>query len=199
MGLISVPFAPASYKIVAGIPLLIFSALAFYWGAKNLRLCIGMLQGKVPLPPRSSPAFVVVGMVLSLVALAVGAGAALFFVALETTQPTIISQDGILVGAGPPHYRQIHSLGRDHQGHVLPSTEKQPDSKPGVVLARFRSGARECWSILGKRSRNREDQSPSRRNSAVRTPRLRLFMVLLVARRTGVCRRIFLCAVFSVG
>jgi hypothetical protein len=106
MGLISVPFAPTSYKIVAGIPLLIFSALAFYWGAKNLRLCIGMLQGKVPLPPRSSPAFVVVGMVLSLVALAVGAGAALFFVALETTQPTIISQDGILVGAGSPHYRQ---------------------------------------------------------------------------------------------
>jgi hypothetical protein len=103
---ISVPFAPMSYKIVAGIPLLIFSALALYWGAKNLRLCIRMLQGKVPLPPRSSLPFVVVGIVLYVVALAVGVGAVFFFVALETTQPTIISQDGILVGAGPPHYRQ---------------------------------------------------------------------------------------------
>ena len=39
-------------------------------------------------------------------ALAVGMGATIFFVALETTQPTIVSQDGILVGAGPMLYRQ---------------------------------------------------------------------------------------------
>ena len=106
MAPISVPFAPASYKIVCGIPLLIFAALALYWGAKNLRVCIRMLQGKLPLPPRSSAPLVVVGMAFSLVALAVGLGATVFFVALETTGPTIISDDGILVGAGPPHYRQ---------------------------------------------------------------------------------------------
>lgn len=106
MDTISVSFAPTSYKIVAGIPLLIFSALALYWGAKNLRLCIGMLQGKVPLPPRSSPPFVMIGIALYVVALLAGVGAAIFFVALETTQATIISQAGILVGAGPPHYRQ---------------------------------------------------------------------------------------------
>jgi hypothetical protein len=103
---ISVPFAPTPYKIVAGVTLLIFGALALYWGAKNLRLCIRMLQGKLPLPPGSSPPFVVVGVVLYLVALAVGVGATFFFIALETTRPTIISQDGILVGAGPPRYRQ---------------------------------------------------------------------------------------------
>jgi hypothetical protein len=103
---ISVPFAPTAYKIVAGVPLLIFGALALYWGAKNLRLCIRMLQGKLPLPPGSSPPFVGLGVVLYLVALAVGVGATFFFVALETTQPTIISQDGILVGAGPPRYQQ---------------------------------------------------------------------------------------------
>jgi hypothetical protein len=106
MAPISVPFAPTSYKIVCGIPLLIFAALALYWGAKNLRVCIRMLQGKLPLPPRSSAPFVVVGIAFSLIALAVGLGATLFFVALETTGPTIISEDGILVGAGPPHYRQ---------------------------------------------------------------------------------------------
>jgi hypothetical protein len=103
---ISVPLAPTLYKIVAGIPLLIFGALALYSGTKNLRLCIRMLQGKLPLPPGSSAPFVVVGVVLYLVALAVGVGATFFFVALETTGPTIISQDGILVGAGPPRYQQ---------------------------------------------------------------------------------------------
>lgn len=100
------PFAPTPYKIVAGVPLLIFGALALYWGAKNLRLCIRMLQGKLPLPPGSSLPFVGVGVVLYLVALAVGVSATFFFVALETTRPTIISQDGVLVGAGPPRYQQ---------------------------------------------------------------------------------------------
>jgi len=103
---ITVPFAPTPYKIVAGVPLLILSVLAFYWGAKNLRLCVQILQGKLPLPPQSSLPFAVVGVFFYVLVLAVGVGTALFFVALETTQPTIVSQDGILVGAGPPRYRQ---------------------------------------------------------------------------------------------
>jgi hypothetical protein len=103
---ISVPFAPTSYKIICGIPLLILAALALSWGAKNLRLCIRMLQNKLPLPPGSSPRFAVVGILFYLVVLVVGVGASVFFVALETTRPTIISQDGILVGAAPPRYRQ---------------------------------------------------------------------------------------------
>ena len=32
---ISVPFAPTPYKIVAGVPLLIFGALALYWGGQE--------------------------------------------------------------------------------------------------------------------------------------------------------------------
>lgn len=106
MGPISVPFAPTIYKIVCGIPLLIFAALALYWGAKNLRLCIRILLGRLPLPPGSSLPFVSIGMVLYLLVLAVGVGATCFFVALETSQPTIISQNGIVVGAAPPRYRQ---------------------------------------------------------------------------------------------
>lgn len=103
---ISVPFAPASYKVLAGIPLLILAVLALSWGTKNLRFCIRISQGRLPLPPGSSPPFVVVGIVFYLVVLAVGVGATGFFVALETTQPTIISQDGILVGAAPPRYQK---------------------------------------------------------------------------------------------
>ena len=77
-----------------------------YWGVKNLRLCIRMLQGKLPFPLRNSTPYVVVGIVFYLVVLAVGVGASCFFVALETTRPTIISQDGIAVGAAPPRYQQ---------------------------------------------------------------------------------------------
>ena len=103
---ISVPFAPTPYKIICGIPLLILAALALSSGSKNLRLCIRILQGKLPSPSGSSPPFAVIGIFFYLAVLAVGAGAAVFFVALETTRPTIVSQDGILVGAALPHYRQ---------------------------------------------------------------------------------------------
>jgi len=103
---ISVPFAPTSYKIVCGIPLLIFAGLALFWGAKNFRFCARILRGKLPAPPGSSAPFAVVGLSLYLVVMAAGAGATVFLVALVTTQPTIVSQEGILVGAGPPHYRQ---------------------------------------------------------------------------------------------
>ena len=103
---ISVPFAPIPYKIVCGIPLLILAALALSWGSKNLRLCIRILQGKSPLPSGSSLPFAVIGIFFYLAVLAVGVGAAVFFVALETNRPTIVSQDGILVGAALPHYRQ---------------------------------------------------------------------------------------------
>jgi hypothetical protein len=103
---ISVPFAPGIYKIVVGIPLLIFAVLALCWGWNNLRLTLRMLQGRAPLPRGSSTPFVVVGVAFYLVVLAVGFGAGYFLLALETTRPTIISQDGIVLGAGPPLYRQ---------------------------------------------------------------------------------------------
>jgi hypothetical protein len=71
-----------------------------------------MLQRKLPFPLGSSNPYVVVGIVFYLVVLAVGVGASCFFVALETTRPTIISQDGIAVGAATTALStKIHSLG----------------------------------------------------------------------------------------
>jgi hypothetical protein len=67
-----------------------------------------MLQGRAPMPRGSSRPFVIVGVVFYLGVLAVGFGASLFFLAMETTQPTIISEGGIEVGMGPPFYRQKH-------------------------------------------------------------------------------------------
>ena len=103
---ISVPFAPGIYKIVAGVPLLIFAVLALYRGWKNLCLTIRMLQCRAPMPRGSSPPFVIVGAVFSLGVLAVGFGASLFFLAMETTQPKIIYEGGIEVGVGPTYYGQ---------------------------------------------------------------------------------------------
>jgi hypothetical protein len=103
---ISVPFAPLSYKIIVGLPLLIVTALCFYWGAKNLLLCLPMLQGRVPLPTNSNSRFLAIGIVFHLLVVALGLGAALFLIALETTQPTIVSQNGLLLGSGPLRYQQ---------------------------------------------------------------------------------------------
>ena len=103
---ISVPSVPAIYKVIAGIPLLIFAVLALYWGWKNLGLTLRMLRGKAPLPHGSSPLFVVVGVAFYLVVLAVGLGATWFLLGLETAHPAIISQDGIAWVDGPPLYRQ---------------------------------------------------------------------------------------------
>jgi hypothetical protein len=103
---ISVPSVPAIYKVIAGIPLLIFAVLALYWGWKNLGLTLRMLRGKAPLPRGSSLPFVVVGVAFYLVVLAVGLGATWFLLGLETAHPAIISQDGIAWVDGPPLYRQ---------------------------------------------------------------------------------------------
>jgi hypothetical protein len=103
---ISVPFAPLPYKIVVGLPLLIVTALCLYWGTRNLLLCLRMLQGRAPLPTNSNSRFLAIGIVFHLVVVASGFGAALFFLALETTQPTIVSQNGILLGSGPLRYQQ---------------------------------------------------------------------------------------------
>jgi hypothetical protein len=67
---LSVPFAPGIYKVVAGIPLVIFAVLALCWGWNNLCLTVRMLQGRSPLPRRSSTPFVVVGVTFYLVVLA---------------------------------------------------------------------------------------------------------------------------------
>jgi hypothetical protein len=177
---ISVPFAPTPYKIVCGIPLLTFAALALSCGVKNLRLCIRMLKGKLPLPPGSSSPFVVVGIFFYIVVLAAGSGATVFFVALETTQPTIISQDGILVGAEPPHYRQ-RLIPWDE---ITKVTCNLPPRENRIRSLRFYS--HDSQVELGNAGLALDGvlaiattRAPRGRNSAVRTRRARSFVVLL--------------------
>jgi hypothetical protein len=113
MSPISVPFAPPIYRLVVGTPLLIFAGLALHWGWTNLRLCLRTLQGSIPLPRGSSPPLVMLGVALYLGVLAAGFGAGYFFLALETTQPTVLSQAGITLGVTPPLYRQRFIPWRD--------------------------------------------------------------------------------------
>jgi hypothetical protein len=65
-----------------------------------------MLQGRAPLPADSNSRFLAIGIVFDLVVIALGFGAALFFLAMETTQSTIVSQNGILLSSGPLRYQQ---------------------------------------------------------------------------------------------
>jgi hypothetical protein len=99
-----------------GIPLAVFTFLAFKWGGTNLVLCIRILQGKLPFPPRSSQPFVYIGVVFYLLVIAIGSGSTYFLLALETIQPTVILDDGIKVGAQPLWFREKfipwHSVSR---------------------------------------------------------------------------------------
>jgi hypothetical protein len=65
-----------------------------------------MLQGRAPLPADSNSRSLAIGIVFDLVVIALGFGAALFFLAMETTQSTIVSQNGILLSSGPLRYQQ---------------------------------------------------------------------------------------------
>jgi len=102
---INVPSVPAIYKVIAGIPLLIFAAIAIYHGWRGIILSLRMVQGDEALPRGSSRRFAVVGLAIWMVALVAGFGASWFFLALETAQPVIISQEGVSWVDGPLMYR----------------------------------------------------------------------------------------------
>ena len=106
MTAISVPFAPALLKLCVGIPLAVFVFLTFRWGGANLILCLRILRGELPLPPHSSRVFVYVGIVFYLLVITIGSGCSYFLLALETTQPTVISDGGIQIGASPFRFRE---------------------------------------------------------------------------------------------
>jgi len=103
---ISVPFAPVLLKIFVGIPLIVFAFVALKWGGTNLALCLRILSGKLSFPTHSSRVFVYVGMVFYLLVIAIGSGCTYFFLALETTQPTVILDEGIQIGASPFRFRK---------------------------------------------------------------------------------------------
>ena len=101
---ITVPFAPALFKL-AGLPLLMVALAALYFGQLNLRRVMRMFQGHTPVPAGSNTIFVAIGAIFWLLVIAFGLWASFFCLAIETTQPTWVGQQGIVVGAGPPFYR----------------------------------------------------------------------------------------------
>ena len=87
-----IPFAPLTVKIAVGIPLGVLTGLGLWWGT---RMLVRSLREKA-----GSPVFFGIVILASL-------GAGLLFLAVETSQPCIVSKTGFVYGAVPPTYRSV--------------------------------------------------------------------------------------------
>lgn len=103
MSAIAIPFAPLWAKIICGIPLGLVSVLGLCWGGKNFWLCLKITYGLAPRPSmRASGAL---GLVFYCLIVFFALGAGYFLCALVTTEPTIVTESGVVIGAGPPNYQ----------------------------------------------------------------------------------------------
>jgi hypothetical protein len=106
MPAIAVPYAPLWAQIVCGIPLALIAFLGLAWGGKNLWLSLKILRGLAPPRPGATRLVSgILGLVFHGLVVAVALGSGFFLCALLTTQPTLITESGVVTGAGPPKYR----------------------------------------------------------------------------------------------
>jgi len=183
---ITVPFAPISYKVVCGIPLLIFAVLAFYWGSKNLAVCVWMLLGKLPLPAKSSPPFVVLGLVFWLVPLGSRCNSVPGSARDHAADRGVRGRNprGSRAAALP---RQIYSVERDYPGNVLDAGTGESDSKPAIVRTKCAGGSWQCGSDAGQCSGNGETKDTERNDAAMQTCFAESSVVLLRGLSWRVC------------
>jgi hypothetical protein len=88
-------------------PVLGFIAIfGMVWGARKFFWGVEILRGVCPLPPKATRRGACAGLAVHLVIVMIGVAAGYFLLALLTTQPYVITEDGITVGARPPHYRE---------------------------------------------------------------------------------------------
>ena len=76
------------------------------WGARKFFWCVQILRGVTPPPPKATRNGAVGGLVLHLIIITIGAAAGYFLLALLTTQPYVLTDNGLTVGARPPHYQE---------------------------------------------------------------------------------------------
>lgn len=103
MSAIAIPFAPLWAKIICGIPLSLISVLALSWGGRNFWLCLRIARGVAPSPPTRAAG--ALGIVFYSLIIFFALGAAYFLCALVTTEPTLVTDSGVVIGAGPPNYQ----------------------------------------------------------------------------------------------
>src|SRR5215475_4192616 len=103
---IEIPWAPCWAQVICGIPLALLAFFGVRWGSRNLWLSGKILRGVAPPPPGSTGALSgTLGLVFHSLVIAVSLGSAYFLCALLTTQPTIVTETGVEIGARPPKYQ----------------------------------------------------------------------------------------------
>jgi hypothetical protein len=102
----AIPFAPLWAQIICGIPLAVVMFLGLRWGGRNLWRSLEIIRG-VAQPPSGSTRLVsgAVGLVFHCLVVVAALGAGYFLCALLTTKPTLLTESGVVVGAGPPTYQ----------------------------------------------------------------------------------------------
>lgn len=103
---IVIPWAPVWAQIICGIPLALIALFGLRWGGRNLWLSGRILCGSAP-APSGSTAFISgsLGLIFHSLVIAAALGSAYFLCALVTSQPTLITDSGLVIGARPPKYQ----------------------------------------------------------------------------------------------
>jgi len=129
-------------KVVMGIPLAIVFIAGTRWALTNLVNCVQIARGARPRPAMvPSQSYVLAGMLIFAAFTAFSLWCGFFLLALVTTKPTLLTEQGITAGGGPPYYQQrvipwsdvvrvncfLSSKGRVQQLHVYSSEDERID------------------------------------------------------------------------
>jgi hypothetical protein len=105
MSEIVVPIANVWMKSIA-VPILAFIGIgAIWWGSRKLVWCLQVIRGISPPPPNRTRKGAVGGAGLNPAIIFIGLAASYFALGILTTQPYVIEEKGITVGARPPRYQ----------------------------------------------------------------------------------------------
>lgn len=103
---IVIPWAPVWAQIICGIPLALIALFGLRWGGRNLWLSGRILFGSAPAPSGSTALISgSLGLIFHSVVIAAALGSGYFLCALTTTQLTLLTDSGLVIGARPPKYQ----------------------------------------------------------------------------------------------
>lgn len=106
MSAISIPWSPVWLQVICGIPLALLTFFGIRWGSRNLWLSFKIIRGVTPPPSQSTKVLSgTLGMIFHFVVVVVALSSGYFLCALLTTQPTVVAESGVIIGAHLPRYQ----------------------------------------------------------------------------------------------
>lgn len=106
MSAIAIPWSPVWLQVICGIPLALLTFFGLRWGSTNLWLSFKIIRGVTAPPSRSTKVLSgTLGMIFHFVVVVVALSSGYFLCALLTTQPTVVAESGVIIGAHLPKYQ----------------------------------------------------------------------------------------------